>query len=207
MAAKAAILYVKKGTNLEILNFHVSLKPPTKFQLNPTYHSGEMFFQDFQDGHLGYWNWNRTNLAILNKSPPSWAAEQKDFRKFWISMSLWCGHLGYWNGTILAILNLYVATMPPTKFQLNPNYGSGQGSGNFKIWISPADDDDVINEPISKTRGPRATTRSPEWNRHCRYADGMQHFSNTLMTRQWLKQFLKYLAYKVKMLKFSKRYK
>ena len=28
------------------------------------------------------------------------------------------GHLGYRNGTILAILNLYVATMPPTKFQL-----------------------------------------------------------------------------------------
>ena len=27
--------------------------------------------------------------------------------------------LGYWNGTILEILNLQVATMPPTKFQLN----------------------------------------------------------------------------------------
>ena len=26
---------------------------------------------------------------------------------------------------ILAILNLHVATMPPTKFQLNPTYGSG----------------------------------------------------------------------------------
>ena len=34
-------------------------------------------------------------------------------------------HLGYLNGTILAILNLHVATMPPTKFQLNPIYGSG----------------------------------------------------------------------------------
>ena len=31
-------------------------------------------------------------------------------------------HLGYWNETILAILNLYVATMPPTKFQLNPTW-------------------------------------------------------------------------------------
>ena len=31
-----------------------------------------------------------------------------------------------------------------------------------------------------ETRGPRATTRSPEWNHHCRYADGMQHFSNTV---------------------------
>ena len=26
----------------------------------------------------------------------------------------------------------------------------GQGSGNFEIRIGPADDDDVINEPISK---------------------------------------------------------
>ena len=35
------------------------------------------------------------------------------------------GHLGYWNKTILAILNLHVATMPPTKFHLNPTYHSG----------------------------------------------------------------------------------
>ena len=34
-------------------------------------------------------------------------------------------HLGYQNGTPLAILNLHVATMHPTKFQLNPSYGSG----------------------------------------------------------------------------------
>ena len=34
-------------------------------------------------------------------------------------------HLGYRNGTILAILNLHVTTMPPIKFQLNPTYGSG----------------------------------------------------------------------------------
>ena len=33
------------------------------------------------------------------------------------------GNLGYRNGMILAILNLHVATMPPTK--LNPTYGSG----------------------------------------------------------------------------------
>ena len=35
------------------------------------------------------------------------------------------GHLGYQNGMILAILNLHVARMPPTKFQLNLTYGSG----------------------------------------------------------------------------------
>ena len=27
--------------------------------------------------------------------------------------------------------------------------GMAQGSGNFEIWIGPADDDDVINKPIS----------------------------------------------------------
>ena len=37
-----------------------------------------------------------------------------------------CGcHLRYWNGTILAILNLYVAPMPPIKSQLNPTYSFG----------------------------------------------------------------------------------
>ena len=41
-------------------------------------------------------------------------------------------HLGYRNGTILAILNLHVATMPPTKFQLTPSYGSGGDVENVK---------------------------------------------------------------------------
>ena len=34
-------------------------------------------------------------------------------------------HLGQWNGMILAILNLYVALMPPIKFLLNLTYGLG----------------------------------------------------------------------------------
>ena len=37
-----------------------------------------------------------------------------------------CGsHLGYPNSTILVILNLCVALMPPIKFQLNPTYNLG----------------------------------------------------------------------------------
>ena len=35
------------------------------------------------------------------------------------------GHLGYRYGTILAILNLYVAPMPRIKLRLNPSYGLG----------------------------------------------------------------------------------
>ena len=42
------------------------------------------------------------------------------------------GHLGYQNGTILAILTLHVATMPPTKFQLNQTYESGEDVENVK---------------------------------------------------------------------------
>ena len=41
------------------------------------------------------------------------------------------GHLGYRNVMILAILNLY-ATMPPTKFHLNPTYFSGGDVKNMK---------------------------------------------------------------------------
>ena len=36
------------------------------------------------------------------------------------------GHLRYWNGTNLAILNLHVMSMPPTKFGLNPTYRLGE---------------------------------------------------------------------------------
>ena len=36
-----------------------------------------------------------------------------------------------------------------TKFQSNTPI---QGSGNSEIWIGPADDDDVINELISKVK-------------------------------------------------------
>ena len=35
------------------------------------------------------------------------------------------GHLGYWNRMILAILNLYITSMPPIKFWFNPTYGLG----------------------------------------------------------------------------------
>ena len=36
------------------------------------------------------------------------------------------GHLGYRNCTTLAILNLYVAPMPPIKFWHNSTYGLGR---------------------------------------------------------------------------------
>ena len=37
------------------------------------------------------------------------------------------------DGRILAILNLYVATTPPTKFQLDSTYSSGGDVKNVKL--------------------------------------------------------------------------
>ena len=42
------------------------------------------------------------------------------------------GHLRHRNATILAILNLHVAQMPPTKYQFNPTYDFGGDVENVK---------------------------------------------------------------------------
>ena len=70
-------------------------------------------FGSIHGGYLGYW-----------KEREMLFEEFKDGRHG--------GHLGYQNGTILAILNLHVATMPPTKCQLNPTFGSGGDVENVK---------------------------------------------------------------------------
>ena len=114
-------------------SLYVTVMPSIKFQLNWTYGLGDVVWR------ISRWPPRR----------PSWISERNNFSN---SESLWClplsfrsirltvweemsfeefqdgrhgGHLGYRGGTILAILNFYVATMPPTKFQLNPIYGSG----------------------------------------------------------------------------------
>ena len=85
----------------------------------------------------------------------------KQIQQFWISVSLWClpssfgsirllvweemsieefqdgchgGQLGHQNGMILAILNLYVASMPPITFQLNLTYDLGDVVRRISRW-------------------------------------------------------------------------
>ena len=104
-----------------------------------------MSFEEFQDvrlagSHLGYWN--ETIIAILNLCH-CYASRQvsaqsdlgfgrrrclKNFKMATMEAILNIDR----NRTILAILNLHVATMPPTKFQLNPTYGSGGDVENVK---------------------------------------------------------------------------
>ena len=125
----------RNGTILSILNLCVTVMPPIKFWLNWT--SG-----------LG-----RDLIWRISRRPPwwpSWISEQNDFsnseslchcdashqvlaqsdlqvgrRCHLKNFKRATGHLGYRNRTILAILHLCVTVMPPIKFWLNPNYGSG----------------------------------------------------------------------------------
>ena len=105
-------------------------------------------------------------------------------------------HHGYQNSMVVAILNLYVASMPPIKFQLNPTYGlRGHVTWRISNWPpwqmpcnnfsllswQPAKIGDVHSSKKKTPRGPRATVRSPEWHSHCRHADVMQHFSNLII--------------------------
>ena len=45
-------------------------------------------------------------------------------------------HLGYWNETFLAILNLNLAILSPTKIQLNLSYGWGDVILRIARWSS-----------------------------------------------------------------------
>ena len=119
----------QNGMILAILNLCVTVMPPIKFCLNRTYGLGEDVI-----GRISRWPpWR-----------PSWISKRNDFSNFKSLCHCDASHqvsaqsdlqfgrcrlknfkmaaMGYQNRTILAILNLHVATMPPTKFQLNPTY-------------------------------------------------------------------------------------
>ena len=86
----------------------------------------QMPFQAFQDGyHLGYWN--RINLAFQNLHVTPMPCTEFGLNQIYRSgtnmvwkVSRWPPWQPSWisEGMILAILNLYVALMPPIKFQL-----------------------------------------------------------------------------------------
>ena len=78
----------------------------------------------------GTWRFKQFLISMSLRCLP------RSFSSNWLTIweQIWCeefqngyngGHLGYQNETILAILNLNVAPMPPTKFGLNPTSRSG----------------------------------------------------------------------------------
>ena len=109
----------RNGTNLAILNLHVAPIPPIKYQLNPTFCSGD--------------------VLRISRWPPSLDIQTERIEQFWISMSLrylpssfssiWLSvremslkefqddyPFGYRDGTDLAVLNLHVARYLPPSF-------------------------------------------------------------------------------------------
>ena len=90
-----------------------------------------MWFEEFQDGpcsgHLGYRNGMiLVILHLCDAFHQVLAQSNLRFGRRYCFEEFQDGrHLGYCNRTILAILNLYVASMPPIKFWLNLTYGLG----------------------------------------------------------------------------------
>ena len=103
-------------TSLAILNLYVTSMPPINFLLNMTYDLGPSWISERNDFN------NSEALCHSDASHRVLAQFNLRFRR---RCRLKNFKMAAVNGTILAILNLYVATMPPTKFQLNPTYESG----------------------------------------------------------------------------------
>ena len=123
---------------LTILNLHVAPMPSTKFCLNLTKHSGADVVSRFSRWPPRQPSWiaKRNDFCISESICRSDASHQVSAQSnlimVWKEMLFEVfqdgrhgSHLGYRNGMILAILNLYVAPMPPIKFRLNPTYGFG----------------------------------------------------------------------------------
>ena len=128
------------GMILAIVNLYVTPMHPFKFRLNLTYGLGEDViwrisrWPPWQPSWILEWNdfSNSESLCHCDTSHQvsSTVWEEMSFKEF--KDCRHGSHLGYRNGTILSILNLHVTTMPPTKFQLNPSYGSGGDVENVK---------------------------------------------------------------------------
>ena len=110
---------------LAILNLHEAPISPTVWALSDLGFGSRCGIKI----HLGYPNGKISISMSLRSFPSSFSSIQLTV---WEEMSFeevqdGChgGCLGYQNGTILAILNLYVAPMPPIKFWLNLSYGLG----------------------------------------------------------------------------------
>ena len=135
----------QNGMILPILNLCVTVMPPIKSFDSIRLTVREMSFEEFQDGrhgsHLGYRNDFSNSESLCHCDASHQVSAQSDLRfgrrcqfgrRCCLKNFKMAGHLGYRNGTILAILNLHVATMPSIKFHLNPTYHSGGDDKNMK---------------------------------------------------------------------------
>ena len=92
-----------------------------------------MSFEEFQDGHrgshLGYWNGSISVILNLHVSPVPLIVSAKSHLPFRdrchlksFKMAAMVAILNIRTRTVLAVLNLHVALMPPAKFFLKLTY-------------------------------------------------------------------------------------
>ena len=140
MAAMAAILKFHIGTILAIFDLQVTPMLPSKFGVNWPLGSGEegknRFFKmaAILDFLLA-----RFYLFLIYKSPQCFLASlqsiglsvQEKKRKIDFQDG---GHLGFPIGLILAVFDLQVTPMLPSKFGVNWPFGSEEAKNRFSRW-------------------------------------------------------------------------
>ena len=110
---------------------------PTKFRVNWPFGSGEEAKNRFTRWPPWWPSWiaDRNNFSYFwSTSHPDANYQISSQLAFWFRrrsekrFSRWspCGHLGFPIGTILAIFDLQVTPMLPTKFRVNWPFGSGE---------------------------------------------------------------------------------
>ena len=118
----------RNGTILAILNFHISPMLPTKFWLNQTYFLWANVVWTRWPSWISKWNYfsNSESLCCSDASHQVSAQSNLGFgRRCHLTNFKMAAYLRYQNRTILAILNLHVFQISPTKFWLNPTYHLG----------------------------------------------------------------------------------
>ena len=126
---------------LAILNLYVAPMLPIKVWFNPTYgFGGDVVWRisrwpPWRPAWISKQNSFSNSESLYRSDASHQVLTQSDLRfgrRRLMNFKMGDGgHLGYRNGTILAILNLYVAPMPPIKFRLNLTYILG---GDV-VWI------------------------------------------------------------------------
>ena len=126
-------LWYRNGMILAVLNLYVATMPPIKFRLNLSHGLGEDLVErisrwpPWRQSWISEWNEFSYSESLCHCDASHQVSTQSDLRfarRCRLNNFQDGGHLGYQNGTIVEILTLHVATISPTKFQLNPTYES-----------------------------------------------------------------------------------
>ena len=129
IAAIVAIFFISDQNNFSyfLSTSHLTLMLPIKFQVNWPFGSGEVKnrFSRWPQGHPSWISeWNDFSYFLIYKSPHPDASYQVSSMGLLVQEKLktdfqdghHCIHLGFLNGIIMAIFDLQVTQMLPTKF-------------------------------------------------------------------------------------------